>query len=110
MSQVQTIRDMDAFIIEDLLRAGMADEATYTAPTPGATPVPCHALVDRAVQFYDEREGVAGHRTTVVLFQAQVAAPGRMGVITITASGETFTLDQLDARDESMSRWVVAHG
>lgn len=108
MSQTQTLRDLDAFIIEDLLRAGLADAATYTAPGAGATPVPCQVLVDRAAQFFDDREGVSGYRTTITLFLQEVPAPVRMGVITVGA--EAFTLDMLDARDESLARWVVIHG
>ncbi len=106
MSQLETLRAMDADIVGALRDAGMADIATYTPPGGGAAVAGVDALVDRAVAFYGtDGATVAGYRNVVTLFKDQVADPQRGGTVTIDS--EVFTLDDLDAHDESMSRWVV---
>ena len=107
MSQTATWRAMDAMIVDDLLRAGLADSATYTPPGGGAA-VACDALVDRAVQFFDAAGEVAGRRVVGTLFLAQVPSPVRGALVVV--DGESFRLDLLDLLDESMSRWVVVDG
>lgn len=104
MSQTAALRALDASIMDAMLGAGMADAAVYTAPA--GLPVDCNVYVDRVAQFFggDSAE-VAGYRTTVTLFRNQVPSPVRGA--TVLADGTTHTLDQLDAQDQSMSRWVV---
>ena len=104
MSQTAALRALDATIMTAMRGAGMADEAVYTAPV--GLPVACHVYVDRVAQFFggDSAE-VAGYRTTVTLFRAQVPRPIRGA--TVLADGQAYTLDALDEQDQSMSRWVV---
>lgn len=109
MSQLETLRAMDADIVGALRDAGMADIAAYTPPGGGAAVAGVDALVDRAVAFFGtDGVTVAGYRNVVTLFKDQVADPQRGGTVAIDS--EVFTLDELDAHDESMSRWVVIDG
>lgn len=108
MSQTDFLRELDSDIVAGLKGVGMADAAIYTPPGGGAG-VPCNVLVDRAVAFYGEDGiSVAGFRNLVTLFLDDVAQPARGA--TVEVDGELFKLDQVDARDESMSRWVVIDG
>jgi len=110
MNQTAFLRDMDAAIAGAFADAGMADAATYTAPG-GGTPAACTVLVDRAVQFFgDDEAQIVGSRDVLTLYAAEIAAPARGGVVTLTGTGEAFKLDKPIARDESMSRWVVVDG
>lgn len=104
MSQTLALRALDADIMAGMQGAGFADAALYS--TLVGPPVAVEVYVDRAAQFFgpDGME-VAGFRTTVTLFRAQVPRPVRGS--TVVVDGETLTLDQIDLQDESMSRWVV---
>jgi hypothetical protein len=104
VTQTDTLRAFDAIIVDGMKTLGIADAATYTPPGGGAG-IPCNVLIDRAAQFYDDIRGVAGTRIQVMIFRNEVPAPARLGTLAI--AGETFKLDQLDSRDESMTRWVV---
>lgn len=105
--QSATLRALDAAILEGMVGIGFADTATYAAPGGGAA-VPCTVMVDEAVQVFGDAGEVVGTRTLVTLFQAEVANPLRGG--TVVADGSTYKLDEEDARDQSMTRWVVVHG
>lgn len=109
MNQRAALRDMDAVIVGAFMDVGMADAATYVAPGGGA-PLPCSVLVDRAAQFFGENGAVAGTRVAITLFLSEVATPEQDGTLTLTATSEAFKLDEIDAQDESMSRWVVVNG
>ena len=110
MNQTAFLQELDAGIVGAFADAGMADAATYTPPG-GGTAVACSVLVDRNVQFFgDDGAEIVGTRDLVSLFLSEVAAPARGGTVTLTATSEVLKLDQPDARDESMSRWVVIHG
>ncbi|MDQ3160595.1 MAG: hypothetical protein M3Q51_06175 [Pseudomonadota bacterium] len=104
MSQRAALQALDASIITAFATVGFADAAVYTPPS--GIPVDCRVYVDNVAQFFggDSAE-VAGYRTTVTLFRSDVLRPIRGA--TVFADGVTHTLDQLDAQDESMSRWVV---
>ena len=104
MSQTAALRSLDASILTAFRGAGLADSGVYTAPA--GLPVAVEVYVDRVAQFFggDSAE-VAGYRTTVTLFRRDVPSPIRGA--TVLADGVLHTLDQLDAQDESMSRWVV---
>lgn len=105
MSQTTTLRAMDAAIVGAMLDGGFADAAVYTPPGGGAS-IACSILVDRAVAFFGQDDAeVAGYRDTITCFAAEVPTPQRGG--TFTVGPDVFTLDELDARDESMQRWVV---
>lgn len=108
MSQLATLQAMDAAIAAGFAAAGMADAASYTPPGYNATVVTgITVLVDRAAQFFDDANGVAGTRTVITLYLAEVANPLRQGVITV--GSESWNLDKELARDESMVQWVVVN-
>lgn len=107
MSQTTTLRALDAAIAGAMLGAGLADDALYTPPGGGAG-IPCTVLVDRALQVYGDQGEVVGHRIAITLFLATVPSPARGGTVAIGA--EVFRLDEPEARDESMSQWVVVRG
>lgn len=108
MSQRDALRDMDDALMGAFKGAGMADDALYTAPG-GGTPIPCEVLVDEGIAEYGEDlVTVVGRRTLVGLLLRQVPAPVRGA--TLLVDGVTYTLDVLESRDQSMSRWVVTHG
>lgn len=108
MSQSAALRALDADIAAAFLDAGMADTATYTPPG-GGIALPCTVMIDVAVQYYGEGHGqVVGTRDLVTLFLADVPNPLRGG--TVVADGKVYKLDDEDARDQSMSRWVVIDG
>ena len=104
MSQTAALRALDASIMTAMRGIGFGDVGVYTAPA--GLPIAVQVYVDRVAQFFggDSAE-VAGYRTTVTLFRRDVPSPVRGA--TVLADGVTHTLDQLDAQDESMSRWVV---
>jgi hypothetical protein len=106
VSQTATLQLLDALIVEDLLRAGLADSATHKPAGVGAGTA-CQVLVDRNAQFFEEGGDVLGRRVVVTLFLAQLAAAARMD--TVTVGSEVFTLDRCIARDESMAQWVVVN-
>jgi len=104
MSQRAALQALDASIMTAMRGAGFADAATYTAPA--GLPVACQVYVDQLAQFFGgDNAEVAGYRTTVTFFRSEVPRPIRGA--NVVADGVTYTLDQLDAQDESMSRWVV---
>ena len=104
MSQRAALQALDNSILNVFQGVGFADAAAYTAPA--GLPIACRVYVDRAAQFFGPDGGeVAGFRTTVTLFRTDIPRPIRGA--TVVADGDTHTLDQLDAQDESMSRWVV---
>lgn len=107
MSQAATLQALDAELFAAFAGAGAADSGTHT-PAAGGSATPCTFLVDRAAQFFDEATGVAGNRIVIGILVAQVATPARRDVIAIGA--ETFKLEQLLERDESLTRWVVVNG
>ena len=51
---------------------------------------------------------VAGHRTLLGLFLAEVPVPERGAVV--VADGQTYVLNALETRDQSLERWVVTRG
>lgn len=106
MNQVATLQLMDAIIVGDLLRAGLADAATHR-PAGVGDGTACEVLVDRNAQFFDEGGDVLGRRVVVTIFLAQVAAATRLDTVTVAQGGEVFTLDRCIAHDGSMAQWVV---
>lgn len=107
MSQLLTLQALDADFAAAFASAGMADAASYTAVAGGGA-IACTAMIDRAAQFFDDQQGVAGTRVVIALQLAEVPAPARKDTVVIGA--ETFKLDQLVERDESLTRWVVVNG
>lgn len=104
MSQLDTLRALDAQLMDAFHAAGFADTATYTPPAGSA--VACKVYVDRAAAFLDQDGvAVAGHRIVIGILRADVDRPERLG--TVAVGSETFTLEEMVQQDESISRWVV---
>ena len=104
MSQTDTLRAFDATLMDAFHAAGWADTATYT-PLVGA-PVACKVYVDRAAAFLDQDGvAVAGHRIVIGILRADVDRPEAGGMVAV--GSETFELEELLQRDESITRWVV---
>ena len=104
MSQAKFLEDFDAAAFGDFLAAGLADVATYTAPSGGAA-IPCDVLVDRNVRDFGEDASPVATSFTLVSFQRAQVTPARGG--TVVVEGEPFMLDAEVRNDESISRWVV---
>lgn len=104
MSQQAFLRDFDANAFGNFLAAGIADVATYTAPSGGAA-LACDVLVDRNVRDFGEDASLVAAAYTLVTFQRAQVTPARGG--TVVVEGESFTLDAEVRSDESISRWVV---
>lgn len=104
MSQQDTLRALDAQIMGAMLAAGFADAATYTAPA--GSPVNCSVYVNHNAGFLDQ-DGVevASNRTVIGILRADVNRPVRGAVVVV--GPESFTLEEMVQRDESMQRWVV---
>lgn len=104
MSQRETLRAMDAAMVDAFKGAGLADAGTYTPPGGGAA-VDVDVFVDRDVRvFEDEGAGIPAPAIVVTLFLAQVA-PKRGGVVVV--DGDSLTLCDELQRDESRVRWTV---
>lgn len=107
MNQTAFLQDLDAMIFDAFAGVGLADAALYKAGGTGAD-VPCTVIVNRNAQFFDDVQQVAGRRITIDLQKTEVGASTRGDTITLTATGETFTLDErADVDDESAVRWTV---
>jgi len=108
MSQLDTLRELDATLIGAFKDAGLADDAVYTPPGGGA-PVACEVMVDEGIaEFGEDLATVVGRRTLVSLQLRQVPNPVRGATVQVGAA--TYTLDIPESRDQSLSRWVVTHG
>lgn len=108
MSQTNALRALDASLIGAFAGAGLADAATYTPPAGGPV-LDCTVLVDDEAQFFGEGSSeVAGHRTLIGLLLSEVPTPERGGVV--VADGQTYVLNALETRDQSLERWVVTRG
>lgn len=105
MTQQDTLRGLDSMIVAKMINAGLGDIATYTPPTGAAIPN-ISVLKDTAfVEFGDDAAGVAGTRTVITLFLAEVPNPLRGATITI--GSRSWKLQAENARDDSMAAWVV---
>lgn len=104
MSQSATLRAMDATLMGAFHAAGFADAATYTPPVGNA--VGCTVYIDRAAAFLDQDGvAVAGHRIVIGILRADVDRPEAGGIVAV--GSETFELEEVLQRDESITRWVV---
>jgi hypothetical protein len=104
MSQTDTLRALDATLMDAFHAAGFADSATYTPPVGAA--VACKVYVDRNAAFLSQDGAdIAGNRIVVGILRADVARP-EAGA-TVAVGSETFELEALVQQDESLTRWVV---
>lgn len=105
MSQQDTMRAMDSLIVAQMISQGLGDTATYTPPS-GSAITGISVLKDTAfVEYGDDGAPVAGTRTVITLFLAEVPNPVRGATITIGA--RSWKLQAENARDDSMAAWVV---
>lgn len=106
MSQQTTLRELDSLIASHLISSGLGDIASYTPPDSGSSVDGISVLKDHVfVEFGDDASAVGGYKTVITFYLSEVPVPRRGGVITIGA--KVYKLDQLDAQDDSMTRWVV---
>jgi hypothetical protein len=107
MSQLDTLRRLDAAILGPIKRAGISDVPVFRAKgvVPPAPGTPCDAYIDRDVRLYgDDEAEVATLHTTVTVFFAQVD-PHRGA--TLTLGDETFKFEAEVSHDESSALWAV---
>lgn len=104
MSQRDTLRDMDAALMDAFHAAGWADDATFT-PQAGA-PVECRVYVDRGPAVLEQfGVEIAGNRIVVGILRADVERPDVGDGLVI--GSESFVLEARIHNDESLTRWVV---
>lgn len=90
--------------------AGLASSGAYTPPEPGAPPRPQRAYVNTARQALGEYGAVLSARDTIdfLLADGSLARDG----IYVDAGGSyrLVDIDDTDAHDASLQRWVVRRG
>lgn len=109
MSQLETLKAMDAELHASMLDAGLADQGHYTAP--GANfDVPVRIYLDRDARLLGELGQVVGRHTVMGLLLADVT-PAVGGRVFLEAEATTYQLvkpaDDGVIDDGSMGRWVV---
>jgi hypothetical protein len=104
MSQVATLRSLDARIMAALGRYGAADVGVYVSKDTQTTVNPCSVYLDRDVQTVGDFGQVIGQKTHATFLLAEVT-PQQGGRFTLGA--EVWKLDTELSRDESRSRWAV---
>ena len=91
--------------------AQLGEASTYTAPSEGAVPVACTAMVDEPNEDPFQR-AITGAKAkeraiTVWLFRSEVAAPISDAVVTQTTTGRSFRLVSLQHRDPDREQWAA---
>lgn len=84
------------------------EAATYVPPGGGAA-TPCRVYVDRAAEVAAS-DGSTPRRGQVAIDvrRSEIAAPANKGVFTLTASGETFTVNSIPkAQDSAGFVWTM---
>lgn len=106
MSQLTTLRSIDAEIHAAMLGAGVAGTVTYTPAGGGPAVTGVRVYRDDAVlESFGEVRPVAGTRIELSILRADIANPTRNS--TLLLDGITLTLESKIEEDESVSRWVV---
>jgi hypothetical protein len=106
MSQESTLQEFDALIASSMISSGMGDIGSYT-PYGGGTSIDgISCLVDKVyAEFGSDAGAVGGTKTVITFYLSEVPVPTRLSSIQI--GSRTWKLQELDAQDESMTRWVV---
>lgn len=106
MSQESALQELDSLIASQLISAGLGDIGSYTPAGGGASIDGISCLVDKVyAEFGNDGAAVGGTKTVITFYLSEVPVPTRLSSITIGA--RTWKLQELDAQDESMTRWVV---
>lgn len=109
MSQLDTLRAMDAVLLKQFDAAGLADAATFTKQ--GGVAVSCSVYVDRGVRFDGLNAEARVPVVTITALRAQIGAVPESGDVFVlnpnTAQAETFTVDRVDSYDESRAVCIV---
>ena len=108
MGQQDSLRALDAGIHDVMLAAGVAEQAVYQAG--GGAAVPCRVYEDdKQDDFGEDLAPVAGRRTVLSIFLADVPAPRQDATVTM-ADGTVWKLKKQAAVDQSIAKWVVTRG
>jgi|GEM_PF-3330068 len=109
------LKMLDATIHRQLAAAGLAEgptQAQYIAVDGGAA-VPVRVYVDRSMQQAGDYGTNVAPRTIIGILREDVSDPraGALLIVEGEEGPETFELEaKAETQDESISRWVVAHG
>ena len=100
----------DALAVGAFQGVGLADDAHYTRSTGGPS-IPCRIFIDRGVVLQGTQSQVITDTTLITCFVADVGAdlsPGARFVL--DGTGERFTVDTLNNKDESRYVCIVKPG
>lgn len=105
MTQLDTIKQMDADLHAAFADAGLADSGHYTAP--GANfDSPVSIYIDRAAQVMGEFGQIIGRRIEIGIVHGAIA-PAAKGRIFVPDEPAHYELGEKITDDGSLSRWVV---
>lgn len=107
MTQLDTLKQMDADLHAAFADAGLADTVAYTPNPAGPVVEGVQVYIDRAHQQIGEFGQIVAPRTEVGYVLATVT-PTKGGSFTI--DGETWINVDNIGNDGSLSRWVVRRG
>lgn len=107
MSQLTTLREIDAMLDIAFAGAGMADSAVYSGPKIGSPAVPCTVLIDRASQYNGFDSRVASSVITISV-RTEVVVPIEKGRFVVGA--ETFVVDKVETLDEGRALCICKVG
>jgi len=95
---------LDIAIARSMRAVGLSDVATFKRRL--GPNIPCVAMIDRAVEYFDASGQSRFDRIEIGLRRSEIGVDPVQGDV-ITISGESFSVQSVSARDESMVRVVV---
>lgn len=106
MSQLDSLRALDAVIHSAMTAAGVGDSGQYQVGT--GTAIPCRCYFDESQQeFGEDAAPVVGRRRLLSIFLEDVPSPQKEATVTI--GSDVWRLKSQAAIDQSIAQWVV-HG
>jgi len=108
MSQRSTWDAHDANMLAAFVDSGLADEATYTAPTRGALPQSCVVMIGHEPLSELPGGGLQTQSGQVRITGqlSQLSAPPAEGG-KIVADGKTYTIKRVEHTDQAGTMWSV---